>query len=152
MSNLLREIEKLEILTLLDNFVDMVAQDNTGMVQRAMPLDNGYFRKSVAAEHGYSAVISVYDDQTPRKLLLDFGFSERGAVANAEILGVDFSEIECVALSHGHPDHLGGFEEVAQAARQCAHRGSSHRLRHSQISEKPHRGPGPTSRRLPRNR
>ena len=114
MSDLLKEVEKVEILTLLDNFVDMVAQDNSDMVQRAMPLDCGYFRKSVAAEHGYSAVISVDDGQKSRKLLLDFGFSEQGAVANAEILGVDFKEIECVALSHGHPDHLGGFAEVVK--------------------------------------
>ncbi|MCF8032288.1 MAG: MBL fold metallo-hydrolase [Desulfarculaceae bacterium] len=114
MAPILREIEKIEILTLLDNYVDMVAQDNSDIVQRAMPLDDGYFRKSVAAEHGYSAVVSVDDGQASRKLLFDFGFSEHGAVYNAEILGVDFKEIECVALSHGHPDHLGGFAEVAE--------------------------------------
>lgn len=111
---MLREIEKIEILTLLDNYVDMVAQDNSDIVQRAMPLDDGFFKKSVAAEHGYSAVISVDDGQASRKLLFDFGFSEQGAVYNAEILGVDFKEIECVALSHGHPDHLGGFAEVTK--------------------------------------
>ena len=34
MAPILREIEKIEILTLLDNYVDMVAQDNSDMVQR----------------------------------------------------------------------------------------------------------------------
>ena len=114
MSDLLREVDKIEILTLADNFVDMVAQDNTDMVQRAMPLDNGYFSKSVAAEHGYSAVITIHDGPKTKNLLYDFGFSETGVVYNAEVLGVDWGSIEAVALSHGHPDHLGGFSEVAK--------------------------------------
>ena len=114
MTDSLRQVDKIEIITLVDNYVDMVAQDNTEMVQRAMPLDNGYFRKSVAAEHGYAAVILIHDGPRVRRLLLDFGFSDQGAASNAELLGIDLGQIEAVALSHGHPDHLGGFNEVTK--------------------------------------
>jgi 7,8-dihydropterin-6-yl-methyl-4-(beta-D-ribofuranosyl)aminobenzene 5'-phosphate synthase len=108
----LKPADKIEIITLQDNYIDMTAMDNTAVVTRAIPLKEGYFRQSVLAEHGFSAVVRVTREGEAGKLLFDFGFSEEGASYNARILGVDLSGVEAVVLSHGHNDHTGGFEKL----------------------------------------
>jgi 7,8-dihydropterin-6-yl-methyl-4-(beta-D-ribofuranosyl)aminobenzene 5'-phosphate synthase len=110
----LHEAEKVEILTLQDNYVDVTVTDNSSVISRAMPLKAGEIRNSVIAEHGYSAVIRIEVEGETRTLLFDFGFSECGAAYNAKVLGVDMSQVEALALSHGHSDHLGGMEDLAK--------------------------------------
>lgn len=107
-----QEAEKVEILTLQDNCVDVTVTDNSAIISRPRPLRAGEIRNSVLAEHGYSAVIRITVDGRTRTLLFDFGFSEGGAAYNAKVLGLDMSQVEVMALSHGHSDHLGGFEQL----------------------------------------
>jgi 7,8-dihydropterin-6-yl-methyl-4-(beta-D-ribofuranosyl)aminobenzene 5'-phosphate synthase len=104
----LREVDKVEILTLQDNFIDIAAHDGTAVVQRPASEDASGNRVSILAEHGFSAVVGVAAESRTRKALFDFGFSERGAFQNARTLGVDLAEIEAMVLSHGHMDHHGG--------------------------------------------
>jgi 7,8-dihydropterin-6-yl-methyl-4-(beta-D-ribofuranosyl)aminobenzene 5'-phosphate synthase len=104
----LKEVEKVEILTLQDNFIDIAAHDGTAVVQRAAPEDSSGNRVSILAEHGFSAVVSVTAEGKTRKVLFDFGFSEKGALQNARTLGMDMAGIEAMVLSHGHMDHHGG--------------------------------------------
>jgi len=106
--------EKIEILTLQDNYIDLTAMDNSEIISRAMPLKEGEFRSSVLAEHGFSALVKITAGGKIRTLLMDFGFSEHGAAYNAKILGADLGQVEAVALSHGHSDHFGGFEKVME--------------------------------------
>ena len=54
-------------------------------------------------EHG----LSFYAETAHHKILLDTGASD-GFMANAELLGVDLSQVDTVILSHGHSDHTGG--------------------------------------------
>jgi 7,8-dihydropterin-6-yl-methyl-4-(beta-D-ribofuranosyl)aminobenzene 5'-phosphate synthase len=110
----LKPVDKIEILTLQDNYIEMTATDNSTVVTRAIPLKEGYFRQSVLSEHGFSAVVRVTADGKTRTMLFDFGFSEEGAAYNARILGVDMSQVEAVALSHGHNDHTGGFDKLTK--------------------------------------
>ena len=111
-STRINEIDKVEILTLQDNYIDLTAMDNSAIVTRAIPLKDGYFRQSVLAEHGFSAVVKTNVNDKTKSLLFDFGFSEDGAAYNAGILGADLSSVEAVVLSHGHNDHTGGFEKL----------------------------------------
>ncbi|MDD5233443.1 MAG: MBL fold metallo-hydrolase [Syntrophales bacterium] len=108
----LQEAEKVEILTLQDNLIDVTATDNSAIISRALPLKNREFRNSIIAEHGYSAVVKITLGGRTRSLLFDFGFSEFGAAYNAKALGEDLSGVEALALSHGHTDHLGGFGKL----------------------------------------
>lgn len=108
----IREAEKVEILTLQDNWVDVTVTDNTAVISRAKPLKAGELRNSVLAEHGFSVIVRITIDGRIRTLLFDFGFSEGGAAYNAKVLGVDMTQVEVLALSHGHSDHLGGFEAL----------------------------------------
>lgn len=108
------EAERIEILTLQDNNIDLTAMDNSEIITRAMPLKEGEFRNSVLAEHGFSALVKITAENKTRTLLLDFGFSEHGAAYNAKVLGADLEQVEAVALSHGHSDHFGGFDKVME--------------------------------------
>ena len=110
----LKPVDKIEILTLQDNYIEMTATDNSAIVTRAIPLKEGYFRQSVLAEHGFSAVVKTVVNGATKTLLFDFGFSEGGAAYNAEILGADLGQVEAVVLSHGHNDHTGGFDKLTE--------------------------------------
>lgn len=111
---ILNAVDKAEILTLQDNYIDLTIRDNSEMVTRAMPMKEGGFRKSILSEHGFSSIIRATTGSQTRTMLFDFGFSEIGAVFNAEALGVNTSQIEVLALSHGHDDHAGGLERFVK--------------------------------------
>jgi len=110
----LNELDKLEIMTLQDNYIDVAAFDGTEVVQRAMPLKDGEIKNSILAEHGFSAVVTATVDGAARSILFDFGFSPQGAAFNADALGLDLSSIEAMVLSHGHMDHFGGLPALVE--------------------------------------
>jgi len=108
----LTAVDKVEILTLQDNYIEMTAMDNNAIVTRATPLKEGEIRASITAEHGFSALVKTTVDGKTHTLLFDFGFSEDGAAQNARTLGVNMNEVEAAALSHGHSDHTGGMKKL----------------------------------------
>ncbi|RPH87026.1 MAG: MBL fold metallo-hydrolase, partial [Deltaproteobacteria bacterium] len=68
----LKVVEKVEILTLQDNYIDMTAMDNNAIVTRAMALQDGEFRASISAEHGFSALVKTTGEGKTHTLLFDF--------------------------------------------------------------------------------
>ena len=114
MSFTINEVDRVEILTLQDNYIDLASGDTTGMLQRAMPLKGLQVRTSILAEHGFSALVSVVTARKSRTILFDFGFSAHGAAFNADALEADLTAVEALALSHGHPDHVGGLEQLVE--------------------------------------
>jgi len=104
-----------EVLTLQDNYIDLVAHDNNEVIQRAKAVDRNQLRHSIRAEHGFSTLISITQPSKTQQVLFDFGFSEDGAALNAEVLKADLSRVELLVLSHGHLDHLGGLTRLAKA-------------------------------------
>jgi 7,8-dihydropterin-6-yl-methyl-4-(beta-D-ribofuranosyl)aminobenzene 5'-phosphate synthase len=103
-----------EILALQDNYIDLIAKDNTEIVQRARLTKGARMRGSILAEHGFSALVTVTTGENSRSILFDFGFSEDGAARNAETLEVDLTGVQAMALSHGHLDHIGGFKQLSE--------------------------------------
>lgn len=114
MATSIKLVDRVEVLTLQDNYIDMVAQDNNAVVQRAVPLKGMEVRNSILAEHGFSALIHLVDGDQSHDMLFDFGFSEHGAAFNAAALNADLTAVSAMALSHGHLDHVGGMQELVK--------------------------------------
>ena len=109
----LNQVDRVEIWTLADNYVDLTSGDNSAVVVRAKPVKDRQVTNSVLAEHGFSALVTAMTEEQPRTMLLDFGFSEDVVARNAAALGVNLTKVEVAALSHGHLDHFGGLAQVA---------------------------------------
>lgn len=110
----LNALDRVEILTLQDNTIDITMMDNNAIVQRAMAIKEGQIKNSILAEHGFSALVRTTSGEKTRTLLFDFGYSEEGAAFNARALGVEMGQVEALALSHGHSDHMGGFAALVK--------------------------------------
>lgn len=114
----MKQADKVEILTLQDNYIDLVEAPANEMIARANPIKDGYVANSVVAEHGFAALVKITGGAETHTVLFDFGYSPWGVVHNMDALGVDALAIEVLALSHGHMDHTGGFNEVAKRLRK----------------------------------
>lgn len=112
----LKEIEGAEIISLMDNSVDFLStieMEEVQQVRRWVQERRGeeWVKKHFClpmAEHGFSMLVRVFDGRKSRSILFDTGSSSEGVVSNAEKMGLDLDEIECIVLSHGHYDHCGG--------------------------------------------
>jgi 7,8-dihydropterin-6-yl-methyl-4-(beta-D-ribofuranosyl)aminobenzene 5'-phosphate synthase len=109
----LNKVDKVEIWTLEDNYIDLVSGDNSAIVSRAVPVRDMQLTNSILAEHGFSAIVTATTKDKPRTMISDFGLSEDVVARNAAALGVDLTKVEVAALSHGHIDHFGGLAQVA---------------------------------------
>lgn len=101
----LRQAERIEILTLVDNVVDVLLEDGD-VVKRAPRLIGGKPAPPLLAEHGFSALIRVTGGGETHSILLDAGLTETTMLENADRLGLDLAEAEAVVISHGHIDHI----------------------------------------------
>ena len=108
----LNELDRVEILTLQDNYIDITAMDDGDVVRRARNVRDGVICNSILAEHGFSALVRLSRGGRQKTILFDFGFSEHGAAFNADALGVDLRGVEVLVLSHGHGDHTGGLRSL----------------------------------------
>ena len=110
----IKEVDRVEILVLQDNYIDIASGDSNEIVHRAMPLVGVELKNTILAEHGFSALVTVSVGDQIRNLLFDFGLSEFGAAFNAEALKADLTGVEAMAISHGHPDHTGGLKQLTE--------------------------------------
>ncbi len=109
-------VDEVRVTTLIDNTFDMLLNSETAVQRPAMrsglvssPLfDGGKTHVGLLAEHGFAALITVSSGGRSSHLLFDTGISPDGMAINAERLGLDFSDLQAVVLSHGHFDHTGG--------------------------------------------
>jgi len=61
------------------------------------------------AEHGFACLVEAHG----RRVLFDTG-QGRTLLHNADVLGVQLSDLDAVILSHGHYDHAGGLPGLLQ--------------------------------------
>jgi len=110
----IREADKIEICSLVDNYSDMFLPDSDRVKRLRILPPNGPL-----AEPGLSFLIKVYADSNEHTILFDAGISANCLLHNAQSLthsravlmgeiGVNIQDIEAVVLSHGHFDHFGG--------------------------------------------
>jgi 7,8-dihydropterin-6-yl-methyl-4-(beta-D-ribofuranosyl)aminobenzene 5'-phosphate synthase len=114
----LAPVDELTVTTLVDNSYDALMGD-VGPARRfgmgrvppvaAAQFEGGRTSPGLIAEHGFSALVTTRSGNRTHTVLFDTGISPHGMATNFERLGLDASVIEAVVLSHGHPDHDGGF-------------------------------------------
>ncbi len=100
----LKEVDRLEITVLVDNFTDLLMLEGSETVKRALVMPPARF----FAEHGFSLLVKTFADGKEYSTLLDTGGSTDCLFHNAELLKIDLNSIQSVVLSHGHFDHFGG--------------------------------------------
>lgn len=122
----LKEVDRAEIISLMDNSIDFVStiqKEEVQQVQKWMRERKGerwvaeHFSPPLA-EHGFSVLIQVFDDGKWHSILFDAGASPEGVITNAKRMGLNLSEVEAIVLSHGHYDHCGGLVAVSQVIRK----------------------------------
>lgn len=118
-SQSLREAERVEIISLMDNSVDYLSTIQKAEVKNFREWTKRHFTLPIA-EHGFSMLIRVYDGNKLHSILFDVGISPNGVVTNARRMGINLAEIEGVVLSHGHHDHFGGLPAVVKALKKDA--------------------------------
>lgn len=116
----LKEVDGLEMISLMDNSIDFLStieREEVQQVRKWVKESKGEDRIKEhfllpVAEHGFSMLIRLFCDGAPHSVLFDTGGSPEGVVTNADLMGLDLSEIESIVLSHGHYDHFGGLLAV----------------------------------------
>jgi 7,8-dihydropterin-6-yl-methyl-4-(beta-D-ribofuranosyl)aminobenzene 5'-phosphate synthase len=119
---LLKEVDGVEILSLVDNSIDLLSSVNREEVKPLRSwvrerMGEEWVKKHLRypiAEHGFSVLIRVFAGKNSPSVLFDTGISAKGVVTNACNMRVNLTQIEALALSHGHYDHSGGLVETAR--------------------------------------
>jgi 7,8-dihydropterin-6-yl-methyl-4-(beta-D-ribofuranosyl)aminobenzene 5'-phosphate synthase len=110
----LREVDRLEVTVLVDNYSDALLLESTSVVRRPPP--RLWSRGLPLAEHGFSCLLKVTAGAEEHLVLLDAGVTPTCFFHNANVLEADLSKIESVALSHGDFDHFGALVEFLNKA------------------------------------
>jgi 7,8-dihydropterin-6-yl-methyl-4-(beta-D-ribofuranosyl)aminobenzene 5'-phosphate synthase len=118
-----REAVAVEIISLVDSSVDFLSTVNKQQVQSFRQWTRERYGQEWVrthtqlpiAEHGFSMFIRVFNGEKSSCVLFDTGGSSMGMVENAERMGINLREVECIVLSHGHYDHFGGLVSAVKA-------------------------------------
>lgn len=122
----LEPVDRVSILTLCDNAVDMLLMDQgparrlglaggTGEIPtvEAFTLEEGKVLDPPLAQHGFAALVTVHKGGREHRFLFDTGLTPRGCVDNMRVLDVDPGDVEAIVCSHGHFDHATGLSGLA---------------------------------------
>ncbi|MCC6174996.1 MAG: MBL fold metallo-hydrolase [Chloroflexi bacterium] len=107
--------DAVRITVVVDNWIDMLLAEapdveRTGLVEHFDPS-----RRPVQAEFGISFLVEVRTAQRWQRIMFDAGLSPTVLLNNCRALGIDVTQIDQVAISHGHPDHYGGVYGLLRA-------------------------------------
>lgn len=110
----LKTVDRVEVLTLVDNYIDLLLPPSEIMSRPPLAKDNNILGDTLLAEHGLSLLVTVYRGDDRHTVLFDTGYTKLGVLHNMDMLGVDAKQIEAVVLSHGHMDHTGSLFGVLE--------------------------------------
>ena len=104
----LPEVDRVEILTLLDLSLDLLMAGSETVRRVAIDGVLGQGRSVLRAEHGFSSVVTVAQGDRRASFLFDAGLTRDALVHNMDVLEVRPAELQAIVLSHGHTDHVAG--------------------------------------------
>lgn len=111
------EVESVEIISLMDNSIDLLSTVSRPEVKNFREWVKEPIKLPIA-EHGFSMLIRVWTKDEKHVVLFDTGVSPLGILMNARRMGINLSEVETIVLSHGHYDHFGGLSAVVKAIKR----------------------------------
>jgi 7,8-dihydropterin-6-yl-methyl-4-(beta-D-ribofuranosyl)aminobenzene 5'-phosphate synthase len=108
----LSEVDRVEIVTLMDNYVDVLLPSTDIVKRPPIAKNNTIPTTTLMAEHGLSLLITVFKDTLKHTILFDTGYTKIGVAHNLNFLDIDIASIDAIALSHGHMDHTGSLNGI----------------------------------------
>jgi 7,8-dihydropterin-6-yl-methyl-4-(beta-D-ribofuranosyl)aminobenzene 5'-phosphate synthase len=130
----LNPVDRVEILTVLDNYVDVLLRSTDVARRPVLAKGDTLPTDTLLSEHGLSLLITVYQGQEKQVVLFDTGYSSVGLLHNLGQLDVDLDLLETIVLSHGHMDHTGGLypllDQIAQPVMLVVHPEAFHSPRY----------------------
>ena len=106
---------RVEITILVDNYVDLLLQDEPGLLRPSSAKNGIILSKTLLAEHGLSLLIDTWDAETRHRTLLDTGYNPGTVLHNMRTLDLDPKSIDAIVISHGHMDHTGSVNMALEA-------------------------------------
>jgi 7,8-dihydropterin-6-yl-methyl-4-(beta-D-ribofuranosyl)aminobenzene 5'-phosphate synthase len=93
----LRELERVEVTILVDNYTDLLLLQSTNVVKRTLSPPPQAF----LAEHGFSCLINTIDGPEEHVMLMDVGISGTCLLHNANLLKITshFDSYRCFISS-----------------------------------------------------
>ena len=110
----IQPVEKVEILILIDNYVDVLLPGNDYVQRPALAKEGRIGTETLVAEHGLCLLITVHVNNETHSVVLDAGYNSFSVRHNCRVLGLSLDQVEAVVVSHGHMDHTGGLEAVLE--------------------------------------
>ncbi|MGD2187514.1 MAG: MBL fold metallo-hydrolase, partial [Desulfobacterales bacterium] len=110
----LKELDCVEVLTLMDNFVDVLLEDTEIVTRPPKAAEAEIPTDTLLAEHGLCLLVRVQHGVDRHTLLFDTGYNSTSVLHNMDKLAVDPNEMEAIVLSHAHMDHTGSLHPILQ--------------------------------------
>jgi 7,8-dihydropterin-6-yl-methyl-4-(beta-D-ribofuranosyl)aminobenzene 5'-phosphate synthase len=109
------EAEKIVITVITDNLAD-ATRPHYKIARRPVGTTS-VLEGALHAEHGLSYHIETLVNGQSHSFMFDFATDFQGVRRNIELLKIDLSKIEAIALSHDHYDHQAALVEILKANR-----------------------------------
>jgi 7,8-dihydropterin-6-yl-methyl-4-(beta-D-ribofuranosyl)aminobenzene 5'-phosphate synthase len=110
----LKTVDRVEITTLIDNYVDVLLPSTDTIIRPPLAKDDKINADTFLAEHGLSLLITVFKNGQKHTVLFDTGYTKVGVLHNMDQLGINVEEIETIVISHGHMDHTGSLDGILE--------------------------------------
>jgi 7,8-dihydropterin-6-yl-methyl-4-(beta-D-ribofuranosyl)aminobenzene 5'-phosphate synthase len=110
----LKTVDRVEITTLIDNYVDVLLPSTDTIIRPPLAKDDKINADTFLAEHGLSLLITVFKNGQKHTVLFDTGYTKVGVLHNMDQLGINIEEIETIVISHGHMDHTGSLDGILE--------------------------------------
>ncbi|MBF0521212.1 MAG: MBL fold metallo-hydrolase, partial [Nitrospirae bacterium] len=113
---LLKAVKEVRIAVVMDNYTDILMTDTA--IAKRYRADSGLSAEHLpVAEHGFSLIVSISDDELEESFLFDTGLNHNSYAHNLDVFNIDITDVSSVILSHGHFDHVGGLQVIADKLR-----------------------------------
>ncbi|WRT65723.1 uncharacterized protein IL334_002671 [Kwoniella shivajii] len=128
----LTQVDKLEFLILVDNFIEWISVLPTGFSQElpqhlmrgdapkddltGLPIID--FDNYCCGAHGLSILIKTTIGDSTRTVLFDSGPEPHSIARNISAMKVDLTNLDAIVLSHWHRDHSGGILKALEIRKE----------------------------------